>query len=158
MMEYPEIICMRDQMREFLIGKRIERVAVEDKAKYKGTIRETLLTQSPHLFRLRLKGGVLVSVDSVCQTLLLATDTGHTLSLGAIYGHIQLHPTPETAIEQGGRWNEKDLHGNPGGFVPHVCKDTLGQACPDCGAPIERFRFEGGFTYLCPGCQAPPVQ
>ena len=25
MMEYPEIVCMRDQMRETLLGKRIER-------------------------------------------------------------------------------------------------------------------------------------
>jgi formamidopyrimidine-DNA glycosylase len=290
MMEYPEVVCMRDQMREHLIGKRIERVFVEDKSKYEGTTRRALLTQSPEAFQRGLEGGVLAGVDNVCQTLFLATDTGCALSLGAIYGTIQYHPTAETlpakkrpclqldfadgthltvvvnlfgtirvldqagkdaflsdrdphlvtpdserftlerfraalaqpeiaklsakklltsrmpvyyvdglgggyvgeilyrakihprrklrsltddeqrayyqaivevtadAIERGGRWNEKDLFGHPGGFVPHVCKDTLGQPCPECGAPIERFRFEGGYTYFCPGCQPPPVK
>jgi formamidopyrimidine-DNA glycosylase len=62
------------------------------------------------------------------------------------------------AIEQGGRWNEKDLFGEPGRFVPHVCKDTLGQPCPACGTPIERFRFEGGYCYVCPGCQPLPAK
>jgi formamidopyrimidine-DNA glycosylase len=265
-------------------------VLVEDKCKYEGTIRATLLTQLPETFHRGLEGSVLVGVDTVSQTLLLATDTGHALSLGAIYGYIQFHPTADTlpvkkrpclqlgfsdgtyltvvvnlfgeirildeaerdayladrdpslvtpdsdrftldgfeaaldrpeiaklsakklltsrmpvyyvdglgggyvgeilyraqihprrklrtltddeqrayyqaivkvtagAIECGGRWNEKDLFGNPGGFVPHVCKDTLGQPCPECAAPIERIRFQGGYTYLCPGCQPPPVK
>ncbi len=62
------------------------------------------------------------------------------------------------AIERGGRWNEKDLFGEPGGFVPHVCVDTLGQPCPACGATIERFRFEGGYCYVCPGCQPLPAK
>jgi formamidopyrimidine-DNA glycosylase len=288
MMEYPEVVCMRDQMRKTLIGKRIEHAYVEDKSKYEGTIRETLLTQSQRIFQSGLEGGVLTGVENVCQTLLLATDTGHTLSLDAIYGTIQFHPTAETlpkkkrpclqldfaggshltvvvnlfgtirvwdeaekdaylasrdprlimpdsehftldgfraalaqteiaklgakklltsrmpvyyvdglgggyvgeilyrakihprrklrsltkdeqaayyraivevtteAIAQGGRWNEKDLHGNPGRFVPHVCKDTLGLPCLQCAVPIQRIRFEGGYTYFCPGCQPDP--
>jgi formamidopyrimidine-DNA glycosylase len=288
MLEYPEIVCMRNQMRGTLVGKRIERVFVEDKAKYAGTIRQSLLTQPPEAFRRGLEGGVVVGVENISQTLLLAVGTRCTLSLGAIYGSIRFHPTEETlpkqkrpclqldfsdgtyltvvislfgeirvldeaegtdylsnqdtrlvtpdserftlegfraalaedqiakrsakklltsrmpiyyvdglgggyvgeflyqakvhprrklssltageqeayyraikevtaeAIAQGGRWNEKDLLGNPGGFVPHVCKDTLGQPCPECGATIERFRFEGGYCYVCPGCQSLP--
>jgi formamidopyrimidine-DNA glycosylase len=290
MMEYPEVVYMRDQMRETLIDKRIERVFVEHKSKYEGTIRGTLLTQLPIAFQHGLEGGVLIDVNNVCQTLLLGVDTGYTLSLGAIYGFIQFHPTRETlprkkrpclqldfsdgsyltvvvnlfgtirildgaekhtyltsrdphlvtpdserftlegfrdaltrpeiaklsakklltsrmpvyhvdglgggyvgeilyragihpkrklrsltadeqgayyqaivevtavAIDQGGRWNEKDLFGEPGGFVPHVCKDTLGQPCPACGSIIERIRFEGGYTYLCPVCQPLPAK
>jgi len=95
-MEYPEVVCMRNQMRETLVGKRIERVYVEDVEQYAGTIRETLLTQPPEVFQRQLEGGVLVSVENVSQTLLLAVDTGHTLSLGAIYGAIRFHPTAET--------------------------------------------------------------
>jgi formamidopyrimidine-DNA glycosylase len=287
-MEYPEIVCMRDQMRETLFGKRIEHALVVDKSEYEGTIRASLLTQSPEAFQDGLKGGALVAVDSVSQTLLLRTDVGFTLSLGAIYGAIRYHPTHETlpkkkrpclqldfadgthltvvvnlfgtirilneaerdayltgrdprlvtpdserftpegfrealarlaiarlsakklltsrmpiyyvdglgggyvgeilyrarihprrklcsltedgqlayyeaikqvsteAIERGGRWNERDLYGTPGGFVPHVCRGTLGQPCPECATPIERIRFEGGYTYLCPGCQPDP--
>jgi len=57
------------------------------------------------------------------------------------------------AIKQGGRRSEKDLFGQPGRFVPHVCKDTLGTPCPECGAAIEKLSFEGGASYVCPGCQ-----
>lgn len=57
------------------------------------------------------------------------------------------------AIRKGGRSSELDLYGRPGGFVPHVCKDTLGQPCRECGTAIEKFSFEGGSCYVCPGCQ-----
>jgi len=57
------------------------------------------------------------------------------------------------AIKQGGRRSEKDLLGQPGGFMPHVCKDTLGTPCPECGALIEKLSLEGGASYVCPGCQ-----
>jgi formamidopyrimidine-DNA glycosylase len=286
MMEYPEVVCMRDQMREILIGKRIERVFVESREKYEGTIRQSLLTQPPNAFRLALEGGTITGVDNICQTLLIEADTGHTLSLGAIYGAIRFHPTAEMlprkkkpvlqmdfddgtyltvvislfgeirvlgvegedafhtnpepclvtpdserftlagfraalaaedvgkisakklltsrmpvyyvdglgggyvqeilyrakihprrklrsltageqeayyraiktvtaeAIAAGGRYNERDLFGQPGGFVPHVRKETLDHSCPVCATPIERFRFEGGYCYVCPGCQS----
>jgi formamidopyrimidine-DNA glycosylase len=276
---------MRDQMRETLVGKRIERVFVEDKGKYAGTIRQTLLTQPPEVFRRRLEGGTITGAENVSQTLLLAVDTGYVLGLGAIYGAIRFHATAETlpkkqrpclkldfsdetyltvvitlfgeirvlgvegddayhtnqdprlvtpdserftlegfraalaeediakvsakklltsrmpvfyvdglgggyvqeilyraqihpkrklrsltadeqeayyraivevtaeAIEQGGRYNERDLFGQPGGFTPQVRKETLGEPCPKCATPIERFRFEGGYYYVCPGCQ-----
>jgi len=289
MLEYPEVVCMRNQMRQTLVGKRIQHVDVEDKSQYAGTIRASLLTQSPDAFQRGLEGSTLIGVENVCQTILLTSDAGYTLSLGAIYGYIQFHPTAETlpvkkrpclqldfsdgtaltvvvnlfgtirimdeaeraayladrdprlvmpdsddftlngfqaalgrpeiaklsakklltsrmpvyyvdglgggyegeilyrakihprrklralsgderhayyqaivqvtaeAIEQGGRWNERDLLGNPGGFMPHVCKDTLGQPCPRCFAPIERVRFEGGYTYVCPLCQPPTL-
>jgi formamidopyrimidine-DNA glycosylase len=288
MMEYPEVVCMRDQMRETLIGRHIQHVLVEDKAKYEGTIRATLITQAPDDFQRGLEGGVLTGVENASQTLLLTVDTGYTLILGAIYGYIQFHLSEETlsrkrrpclqldfadstyltvvvnlfgtirildkaeknvylaerdpglvtpdserftlkgfraalarpeiaklnakklltsrmpvyyldgigggyvgeilyragihpkrklrtltdderaayyrairevtaeAIAQGGRHNERDLFGNPGQFVPKVCKDTLSQPCPRCAAPIERIRFEGGYTYLCPTCQPLP--
>ena len=285
MIEYPEIVCMRNQMRQALLGKRIKQVFVEDGREYAGTVRQTLLTQLPETFQRRLEGGILVGIDNVSQTLLLATDTRHTLSLGAIYGSIRFHPTEETlpsrkppclqltfsddayltvvvslfgeirvfdeteraaylsardprlvtpdskrftlegfgaalvegrmakvsakrfltsrmpvyyldglgggyvqeilyrsrihprrkvsslssdeqeayyrsirevvaeAIERGGRYNEHDLSGRNGSFVPHVRKETLGQPCQECGTAIERFRFEGGYCYVCPQCQ-----
>jgi formamidopyrimidine-DNA glycosylase len=96
MMEYPEVVCMRNQMRGTLVGRRIERVFVEDKAKYEGTIRQALLTQPPEAFKRGLEGGTVVGVENHCQTLLLTADTGRTLSLGAIYGAIRFHATEET--------------------------------------------------------------
>ena len=290
MLEYPEIVCMRNQMRETLVGKRIEHVSVEDRKKYAGTIRHSLISQPPEAFHRGLEAGVLVGIENVSQTLLLALDSGYTLSLGAIYGAIRFHPSAETvagrkrpclqlefsdgtylsvmvslfgeirildegertahlskrdprlvtpdserftlsrfraalaedriarvsakklltsrmpvyyvdglgggyvqeilyrakihprrklsslspdeqrayyrsivevakeAIEHGGRYNERDLYGQPGRFVPRVRKETLDQPCPTCSTPIERFRFEGGYCYVCPGCQSHPVR
>jgi formamidopyrimidine-DNA glycosylase len=279
MMEYPEVVCMRDQMRETLIGKRIRRVFVEHMDEYAGTIRGTLLIQPPDVFQRRLEGGKIVGVENVCQTLLIAVDTGHTLNLGAIYGAIRYHPTSETLPRRkrpclqldfadgtyltvvislfgeirvldeaekaaylakrdarqvtpdsewftlegfraalaeeavakvsakklltsrmpvyyvdglgggyvqeilyrakihpkrklrsltgeeqeayyrsmGGRYNERDLYGQPGGFTPHVRKETLSQPCPTCYTPIVRLRFEGGHCYVCPMCQPPSL-
>ena len=288
MMEYPEVVCMRDQMRETLVGRRIERILVESKEKYEGTLRQSLFTQPPEAFRQALEGGTIASVENLCQTILISANTGYTLSLGAIYGAVRFHTTAETlprkkkpvlqldfedetyltvvislfgeirvlgvegeaffhtnpdprlvtpdseqftlarfraalaeenvckisakklltsrmpvyyvdglgggyvqeilyrakihprrklrslsadeqeayyraikgvtaeAIAQGGRYNERGLLGQPGGFVPHVRKETLGQSCPICATLIERFRFEGGYCYVCPGCQ--PVE
>ncbi len=57
------------------------------------------------------------------------------------------------AICQGGRYDERDLFDEPGGFVPHVCRKTLGEPCPKCGTRIEKLSFEGGACYVCPACQ-----
>lgn len=287
MMEYPEVVCMRDHMRESLIGKRIARVFAEDESKYADTVRGTLFTQPPEMFRQGLEGSTVAGVENVSQTLFIAVDTGRTLSFGAVYGSIRFHPTENTlpkrkrpclqldfsdgtyltvvislfggirifdgaekaaylanreerivtpdserfaldgfraalaeeriakvnakklltsrmpvyyvdglgggyvneilyrakihpkrkvssltpdeqeayymaikevtaeAIEQGGRYTEKSLYGQPGGFVPHVCRDTLGHPCQVCGTTIVKFQFQGGACYVCPGCQPP---
>jgi len=57
------------------------------------------------------------------------------------------------AIRKGGRATKRDLFGQPGGFVPHVCSATLGKPCPECGTAIVKFVFEGGSCYVCPKCQ-----
>jgi len=57
------------------------------------------------------------------------------------------------AVAGGGRHSETDLYGQPGGFVPRVCKDTLGQPCHECGTRIQKISLEGGACYLCPTCQ-----
>ena len=288
MLEYPEIVCIRNDMRNTLLGKCIAQVSVHDMKKYAGTIRQSLLNQPPDVFSRRLEGGVLVAVDNISQTLLLTFDTANTLSLGAIYGSIRFHPTSDTlprkkppclqiifadetflsvtvnlfgeirifdakekaaylarreshlvtpdsdqftlkdfqnalnkekiakvsvkkfltsrmpvhfvdgleggyvqeilyrarlypkrkirslsaheqeayyrsikevtaeAIQKHGRWNEKDLYGQPGKYTPHVCRDTLDKPCSECGSTIIKFQFEGGACYVCPGCQPIP--
>jgi len=57
------------------------------------------------------------------------------------------------AVAAGGRNVERDLYGRPGGDVPAMGKATLGQPCPKCLTPIEKFSFEGGACYVCPHCQ-----
>ncbi len=57
------------------------------------------------------------------------------------------------AIAKGGRNDEYDLFGNPGGYKRILDKDAAGQPCPECGTPIEKMQYLGGTCYYCPHCQ-----
>lgn len=53
----------------------------------------------------------------------------------------------------GGRDTEKDLFGNPGGYLTVMSAKNNGAPCPACGTPITREAFMGGSVYTCPSCQ-----
>lgn len=55
--------------------------------------------------------------------------------------------------EQGGRDTEKDLFGDPGGYITCCSKNTVGRPCQKCGTLIEKASYMGGSIYFCPGCQ-----
>ena len=57
------------------------------------------------------------------------------------------------ATRKGGRYDEYDLHGHPGGYVRIMDKNSVGSPCPDCGRTIEKIQYLGGACYICPGCQ-----
>lgn len=59
----------------------------------------------------------------------------------------------EQAVHKSGRCCEKDIYGNPGGYVPLMDRKTLGQPCPRCGDPIQKISYLGGSCYICPTCQ-----
>jgi len=67
--------------------------------------------------------------------------------------YLSVNRVTKEAIREGGRYGERDLYGNPGGFAPHVCRKRLGEPCLECGTPIDRLKFEGGTSYVCPRCQ-----
>lgn len=56
--------------------------------------------------------------------------------------------------EQGGRDTERDLFGRWGGYRTILSRNTVGTACPACGAAIRKEPYLGGSIYYCPGCQA----
>jgi len=55
--------------------------------------------------------------------------------------------------ENGGRYDEYDLHGNRGGYIRLMDKNALKRPCPECGGEIEKIQYLGGACYLCPNCQ-----
>jgi formamidopyrimidine-DNA glycosylase len=55
--------------------------------------------------------------------------------------------------DRGGRDTERDLFGCPGGYQTVLSKNTVGQPCPACGAPIQKEAYLGGSVYFCPVCQ-----
>ena len=54
---------------------------------------------------------------------------------------------------QGGRDTERDLFGQPGGYVTILSKNTVGKPCPACGTIIQKEPYLGGSIYFCRGCQ-----
>ena len=68
--------------------------------------------------------------------------------------HSAILHTVQEIIEQGGRYDEFDLHGQPGGYVRLMDSRAAGRPCPECGATVEKLQYLGGACYLCPQCQA----
>lgn len=64
--------------------------------------------------------------------------------------------TVQRAIDGGGRYDEYDLYGRPGGYIRLMDKNALGHPCPACGGEIEKIQYLGGSCYLCPACQKDP--
>lgn len=57
-------------------------------------------------------------------------------------------------ISKGGRDTEKDLFGNPGGYMTYLSKKTVGTPCFQCGCEISKESYLGGSIYFCRQCQA----
>ncbi len=61
--------------------------------------------------------------------------------------------TVAEVIAKGGRYDEFDLYGNPGGYVRIMDKNAVGRPCPRCGGQVEKMQYLGGACYVCPSCQ-----
>jgi formamidopyrimidine-DNA glycosylase len=61
--------------------------------------------------------------------------------------------TLKEMTQQGGRDTEKDLFGNPGGYITKLSKNTANKPCKICGTPIIKEAYMGGSIYYCPKCQ-----
>jgi len=64
-----------------------------------------------------------------------------------------IRETMKEAIELGGRYDERDLYNNPGGYKRILDSKARGNPCPECGTPIEKIQYLGGASYFCPNCQ-----
>jgi formamidopyrimidine-DNA glycosylase len=61
--------------------------------------------------------------------------------------------TLRAIIERGGRNDETDLFGKPGGYVRLMNSAAAGKPCPECGRMVEKMQYLGGACYFCPKCQ-----
>jgi len=68
-----------------------------------------------------------------------------------LYDSIQT--TVEEVIQKGGRYDEFDLYGNPGGYVRLMDKNAVGRPCPRNDGVIEKVQYLGGACYFCSVCQ-----
>ncbi len=61
--------------------------------------------------------------------------------------------TVQTVTEEGGRYDETDLFGNPGGYLRIMDSKAAGQPCHVCGTAVQKIQYLGGACYFCPTCQ-----
>lgn len=61
--------------------------------------------------------------------------------------------TVREVTEKGGRNDEVDLFGKPGGYVRIMDSRAAGKRCPECGRTVEKIQYLGGACYFCPKCQ-----
>ena len=91
--------------------------------------------------------------------LFLTLDDGSALTATTqMWGAYELYDavivdTVQEVIAQGGRCDEVDLYGRPGGYVRLMDKESLGRPCPGCGGAVEKVQYLGGACYYCPTCQ-----
>ena len=64
-----------------------------------------------------------------------------------------IHATLREAIAQGGRYDEFDLYGQPGGYIRQMDSRAAGQPCPVCRTVVEKMQYLGGACYFCHHCQ-----
>jgi len=56
-------------------------------------------------------------------------------------------------IKNGGRNDETDLFGKPGGYIRRMDSHAAGKPCRVCGRMVEKMQYLGGACYYCPNCQ-----
>ena len=61
--------------------------------------------------------------------------------------------TVKKVTAAGGRYDETDLFGKPGGYVRVMDKAATKRPCPRCGGAIAEAQYLGGAIYWCPACQ-----
>ena len=57
------------------------------------------------------------------------------------------------ATDKGGKDEERDLYGLPGGYSRILNAKAKGKPCPECGTTIDKIKYLGGASYFCPKCQ-----
>lgn len=55
--------------------------------------------------------------------------------------------------KMGGRDTERDIYGNPGGYLTILSNETKDRSCPKCRGTIVKEAFMGGSIYYCESCQ-----
>lgn len=67
--------------------------------------------------------------------------------------HGAIVKTVAKVTNAGGRRDEHDLFGSPGGYERIMDKNAADKPCPGCGTIVVKIQYLGGACYYCPACQ-----
>ena len=151
----------QEQERQYVKGMRATPVQPEFTYDYFSALIDELLI------------GEKRSVKGVLTQQQIIPGLGNALSQDILF-HARLHPrhplgdlnpaqrgllydatvqTVQVCIAQGGRNDEVDLYGRPGGYARIMDSNAVGKPCRTCGTAIEKTQYLGGSCYFCPHCQ-----
>lgn len=151
----------KEQERQYIKGMRVTPVEKGFTFKYfsaliddllKGEKRSTkgLLTQDQLIPGL----GNASAQDILFRAHLLPRRALSDLSTGQRHDlYDSIVDTVREIIDHGGRNDEVDLFGKPGGYVRLMDSKAAGKPCPECGTKIQKMQYLGGACYFCPKCQ-----
>ncbi len=153
--------CGKEQERPYIKGMRLTPVDRAFTFKYFSVLIDELLQGKKHSTKSLLTQDQLIpglgnasAQDILFQAHLLPRRPLSELSQGqrrdlydAIVG------TVKEIIKQGGRNDETDLFGKPGGYIRLMDNNAVGKPCPACGTKIQKMQYLGGACYFCPKCQ-----
>jgi formamidopyrimidine-DNA glycosylase len=153
--------CGKEQERQYIKGMRVTPVEKAFTYKYfSGLIDELLQGQKRSTKSLLTQDqlipglGNAIAQDILFQARLLPRRSLAELSPGQrrdLYDAIV--DTVREVIKKGGRNDETDLFGKPGGYVRLMDSGAAGKPCPECGTKVQKIQYLGGACYFCPKCQ-----
>jgi len=151
-----------EQERQYVKGMRPTPLADEFTLDYFNALVDGLLAEK----KKRSAKGLLTQEqlipglgNAIAQDILLRARLHPRHDLAALYPEQRqelyraIVDTVQEAIAGGGRNDEQDLYGRPGGYVRVMDKDAAGRPCPVCATTIVKIQYLGGACYFCPGCQ-----
>lgn len=153
--------CGKEQERQYIKGMRITPIDRAFTFKYFSGLIDELLEGEKRSVKSLLTQDQLIpglgnasAQDILFHAHLLPRHALSELSVGQrrdLYDAIVC--TVDDILKQGGRNDETDLFGKPGGYVRLMASSAAGKPCPECGTKIQKIQYLGGACYFCPKCQ-----
>jgi formamidopyrimidine-DNA glycosylase len=151
----------QEQERQYIKGMRLTPVESEFTLGYFGALIDELLQGEKRSVKSLLTQDQLIPGlgNAIAQDIMFNArlHPRHTLKDLSPDQRLDLYKgitaTVQEAIEKGGRNDETDLFGKPGGYIRKMDSHAAGKSCTACGTLVEKMQYLGGACYFCPHCQ-----
>jgi formamidopyrimidine-DNA glycosylase len=151
----------KEQERQYLKGMRPTPVDPEFTFDYFTTLIDELLKGEKRSIKSLLTQDQLIPGlgNAIAQDIMFNTHLHPRHSLSDLTSNQRrdlykaITNTTREMIEKGGRYDEIDLYGKPGGYIRLMDNHAAGKPCPGCRGIVEKMQYLGGACYFCPQCQ-----
>jgi formamidopyrimidine-DNA glycosylase len=151
----------REQERKYIRGMRVTPVEPAFTSKYFSELVDELVASEKQSVKSLLTQDQLIPGlgNGIAQDIMFRARLHPKRGLADLDGHQRrrlysaIVATVKAVTAKGGRNDETDLFGKPGGYRRLMDNCTTGKPCPECGTKVVKQSFLGGSIYFCPTCQ-----